>query len=91
MIKRCNTHSHSTGGGEVARYIGPQGTKNIAKAMLIGEVPPLMLKTANNMSGLPKEIFDQILNNVLNYRSQFFKDLSSPFYGANKPELPRTS
>ena len=76
---------HSTGGGEVARYIGRHGTKNIAKAILIGAVPPLMLKTANNLNGLPKEVFDQMRNNVLSDRSQFFKDLSSPFYGANKP------
>jgi non-heme chloroperoxidase len=77
---------HSTGGGEVARYIARHGTKRIAKAILIGAVPPLMLKTANNLGGLPKEIFDQIRNNVLADRSQFFKDLSGPFYGANRPE-----
>lgn len=77
---------HSTGGGEVARYIGRHGTKRVAKAILIGAVPPLMLKTANNIGGLPKEIFDQIRNNVLTDRSQFFKDLSKLFYGANNPE-----
>jgi non-heme chloroperoxidase len=76
---------HSTGGGEVARYIGRHGTKRVAKAVLIGAVPPLMLKTAANPGGLPMEAFDQIRANVLADRSQFFKDLSAPFYGANRP------
>jgi non-heme chloroperoxidase len=76
---------HSTGGGEVARYIGRHGTKRIAKAVLIGAVPPLMLKTSNNPGGLPIEAFNDIRNNVLKDRSQFFKDLSMPFYGANRP------
>src|SRR5437879_4396732 len=76
---------HSTGGGEVARYIGRHGTKRVAKAVLIGAVPPLMLKTAANPGGLPMEAFDQIRAGVLNDRSQFFKDLSAPFYGANRP------
>jgi non-heme chloroperoxidase len=76
---------HSTGGGEVARYIGRHGTKRIAKAVLISSVPPLMLKTAANPGGLPIEAFDQIRAGVLNDRSQFFKDLSAPFYGANRP------
>lgn len=76
---------HSTGGGEVARYIGRYGTKRVAKAVLINAVPPLMLKTAANPGGLSKETFDQIRNNVLKDRSQFFKDLSGPFYGANRP------
>jgi non-heme chloroperoxidase len=75
---------HSTGGGEITRYIGRHGTKRIAKAVLIGAVPPLMLKTAANQGGLPKEVFDQIRANVLADRSQFFKDLSAPFYGANR-------
>ncbi len=75
---------HSTGGGEVARYIGRHGTKRIAKAVLIGAVPPLMLKTADNPGGLPIETFDQIRAAVLKDRSQFFKDLSGPFYGANR-------
>lgn len=75
---------HSTGGGEVARYIGRHGTKRISKAVLIGAVPPLMLKTSNNPGGLPKEVFDQMRVNVLGDRSQFFKDLSIPFYGANR-------
>ena len=76
---------HSTGGGEVARYIGRHGTKRVAKAVLIGAVPPLMLKTPANPGGLPMEVFDEIRAGVLADRSQFFKDLSAPFYGANRP------
>lgn len=76
---------HSTGGGEVTRYIGRHGTKRVAKAVLIGAVPPLMLKTSANPEGLPLEEFDTIRQNVLKDRSQFFKDLSAPFYGANRP------
>ncbi len=76
---------HSTGGGEVARYIGRYGTKRVAKAVLIGAVPPLMLKTAANPGGLPMEVFDQIRAGVLADRAQFFKDLTVPFYGANRP------
>src|SRR5207245_1192552 len=76
---------HSTGGGEVARYIGRHGTKRVAKAVLIGAVPPLMLKTAANPGGLPMDAFDGIRAGVLADRSQFFKDLSAPFYGANRP------
>jgi non-heme chloroperoxidase len=76
---------HSTGGGEVARYIGRHGSKRVAKAVLIGAVPPLMLKTPANPEGLPMEIFDGIRAGVLADRSQFFKDLSVLFYGANRP------
>ena len=76
---------HSTGGGEVARYIGRHGTKRVAKAVLISAVPPLMLKTAANPGGLPIEVFDQIRAGVLAERSQYFKDLSAPFYGTNRP------
>jgi non-heme chloroperoxidase len=76
---------HSTGGGEVARYIGRHGTSRVAKAVLIGAVPPIMLKTANNPGGLPMEKFDEIRAGVQTDRSQFFKDLSVPFYGANRP------
>ena len=76
---------HSTGGGEVARYIGRHGTGRVARAVLIGAVPPLMLKTAANPGGLAMEVFDQIRAGVLADRSQFFKDLSGPFYGANRP------
>jgi len=76
---------HSTGGGEVARYIGRHGTKRVAKAVLIGAVPPLMLKTAANPGGTPMEAFDKIRAGVLADRSQFFKDLTFPFYGYNRP------
>jgi non-heme chloroperoxidase len=76
---------HSTGGGEVARYIGRHGTKRVAKAVLISAIPPLMLKTAANPGGTPKEAFDGIRGGMLADRSQFFKDLSGPFYGANRP------
>jgi non-heme chloroperoxidase len=76
---------HSTGGGEVARYIGRHGTKRVAKAVLVGAVPPLMLRTPDNPEGLPIDVFDQIRAGVSNDRSQFYKDLSAPFYGANRP------
>ena len=76
---------HSTGGGEVARYIGRHGTERVAKAVLIGAVPPLMLKTPANPGGLPIEAFDAIRNGVATDRSQFFKDLAEPFFGANRP------
>ncbi len=76
---------HSTGGGEVARYLGRHGTKRAAKAVLIGAVPPLMLKTPDNPGGLPMSVFDEIRAGVLADRSQFFRDLATPFYGANRP------
>lgn len=76
---------HSTGGGEVARYIGRHGTARVAKAVLIGAVPPLMLQTEANPGGLPLEVFDGIRAGVLKDRSQFFKDLPTPFYGGNRP------
>ncbi|MES2353669.1 MAG: alpha/beta hydrolase [Pseudomonadota bacterium] len=76
---------HSTGGGEVARYIGRHGTERVAKAVLISAIPPLMLKTAANPGGLPMEVFDQIRAGVVTDRSQFFKDLTATFYGANRP------
>ena len=75
---------HSTGGGEVARYIGRHGTGRVAKAVLISAVPPLMLKTEANPSGLPIEAFDQLRASVVADRSQFWKDLSLPFYGYNR-------
>lgn len=75
---------HSTGGGEVARYIARHGTKRVSKAVLIGAVPPIMLKTNANPGGLPLEVFDAIRTNVLADRSQFFKELAMPFYGANR-------
>jgi non-heme chloroperoxidase len=76
---------HSTGGGEVARYIGRHGTKRVAAAVLVSAIPPLMLKTPANPEGLPMEVFDQLREGVRKDRSQFFKDLSGPFYGANRP------
>jgi non-heme chloroperoxidase len=76
---------HSTGGGEVARYIGRYGTKRVARAVLISSVPPFLLKTEGNPAGVPIEVFDGIRAGVLADRSQFFKDLSLPFYGYNKP------
>ncbi len=76
---------HSTGGGEVARYIGRHGTRRVAKAVLIGAVPPLMLKTKANPGGTPIEAFDKLRAAVQADRSQFFKDLSMPFYGYNRP------
>jgi non-heme chloroperoxidase len=76
---------HSTGGGEVARYIARHGTQRVAKAVLIGAVPPLMVKTPANPGGLPIEVFDQIRDGVQRDRSQFFKDLTLPFYGYNRP------
>jgi non-heme chloroperoxidase len=84
-LKNAVHVGHSTGGGEVARYIGRHGNKRVAKAVLIGAVPPLMLKTASNPGGLPIEVFDQIRAGVLADRSQFWKDLSLPFYGYNRP------
>jgi non-heme chloroperoxidase len=76
---------HSTGGGEVARYIGRHGTKRVARAVLISAVPPLMLKTAANPTGLPIEVFDQLRASVQADRAQFFIELSEPFYGFNRP------
>ncbi len=75
---------HSTGGGEVARYIGRHGTKRVAKAVLISAIPPLMLKTAANPGGTPIDAFDQLRAATLADRSEFLKDLSAPFYGANR-------
>jgi non-heme chloroperoxidase len=82
---------HSTGGGEVARYIGRHGTSRVAKAVLIGAIPPLMLKTDKNPAGLPIEVFDGIRAGVRNDRSQFFRDLPTPFYGANVSQGLRDS
>ncbi len=77
---------HSTGGGEVARYIARHGTARVAKAVLVSSIPPLMLKTPANPGGLPLEVFDGLRKSVLADRSQFFRDLSAPFYGANRPD-----
>ena len=76
---------HSTGGGEVTRYIGRHGTARVAKAVLLGAVPPLMLKTDKNPGGLPLEVFDGIRKGTFDNRSQFFKDIPTPFYGFNRP------
>jgi len=76
---------HSTGGGEVTRYIGRHGNKRVSKLVLIGAIPPLMLKTPANPGGLPLSVFDEIRSGVMNDRSQYYKDLSAPFYGANRP------
>ena len=76
---------HSTGGGEVARYIGRHGTSRVAKAVLLSAVPPIMLKSDTNPEGLPMEVFDGLRENVVADRSQFFKDLAVQFYGANRP------
>jgi non-heme chloroperoxidase len=76
---------HSTGGGEVARYLARHGSARVRKAVLIGAIPPLMLKTAANPEGLPLEVFDQIRAGVLADRSKFWKELSLPFYGYNRP------
>src|SRR5215207_7455619 len=77
---------HSTGGGEVTRYLGRHGTARVAKAILLGAIPPLMLKTEANPGGTPIEAFDAIRAGVLADRSQFYKDLSGSFYGANRPD-----
>jgi non-heme chloroperoxidase len=84
-LKNAIHVGHSTGGGEVARYIGRHGTKRVAKAVLIGAIPPLMLKTPANPIGLPIEVFDGLRANVVADRSQFWKDLSLPFYSYNRP------
>jgi len=84
-IKEATMVGHSTGGGEVVRYIARHGQKRVARVVLIGAVPPLMLKTDTNPGGLPLSVFDGIRANVINDRSQFFKDLTVPFYGYNKP------
>jgi len=76
---------HSTGGGEVARYLGRYGTKRVSKAALVSAIPPLMLKTAANPGGLPIEVFDGIRAGLLADRSQYYRELTAPFYGANRP------
>src|SRR6266851_6150175 len=76
---------HSTGGGEVTRYIGRHGTKRVAAAVLIGAVPPILVKSSANPEGLPIEVFDGLRAGLAKDRSQFYKDLAWPFYGANRP------
>lgn len=85
-IQDATLIGHSTGGGEVARYIGRHGTKRVAQAVLISAVPPIMVKTEANPNGLPIEVFDDIRKNTRADRSQFFKDLAVPFFGFNKPD-----
>jgi non-heme chloroperoxidase len=84
-LKQVTLVGHSTGGGEVARYIGRHGTSRVAKAVLIAAVPPFMLKTAANPEGLPIELFDGIRASLMKDRSQAYKDFAIPFYGANRP------
>ncbi|RSP65901.1 alpha/beta fold hydrolase, partial [Acinetobacter baumannii] len=86
-IKNAIHIGHSTGGGEVVRYIARHGQENVNKAVLVSAVPPLMVQTENNPEGLPKEVFDDLQNQVLTNRAQFFRDLpSGPFYGFNRPD-----
>jgi non-heme chloroperoxidase len=84
-LKEVTLVGHSTGGGEVARYIGRHGTSRVARAVLIAAVPPLMLKTAANPEGLPIEIFDDLREKLFKDRSQTYKEFAQPFYGANRP------
>jgi len=84
-LKNAVHVGHSTGGGEVARYIARHGTTRVAKAVLIGAVPPLMLKTAANPGGLPIEVFDGLRANVQSDRAKFWSDLTMPFFGYNRP------
>jgi len=83
-LKDITLVGHSTGGGEVTRYVGRHGTSRVAKVLLLGAIPPLMLKTDANPEGTPIEAFDEIRAGVAGDRSQFYKDLSAPFYGANR-------
>jgi non-heme chloroperoxidase len=83
-LKDATLVGHSTGGGEVARYIARHGTKRVAKAVLLAAVPPIMLKSATNPEGLPIDVFDKLRIDIMKDRSQFYKDLATPFYGANK-------
>jgi len=84
-LRKVTLVGHSTGGGEVVRYIGRHGTKRVAKAVLIAAVPPLMLKTPANPEGLPLEVFDAIRAGVFNDRAQYYRNLAVQFYGANRP------
>lgn len=85
-LREATLVGHSTGGGEVARYIGRHGTKRVAKAVLVAAVPPIMLRSASNPEGLPMEVFDSLRSGVAKDRSQFYKDLAVQFYGANRPD-----
>jgi non-heme chloroperoxidase len=85
-VKDAMMVGHSTGGGEVARYIGRHGSKRVSKAVLISAVPPIMVQSEKNPGGLPISVFDGLRAGVAKNRAQFFKDLSVPFYGYNKPD-----
>ncbi len=84
-LNKVTLVAHSMGGGEIARYVGRHGTKRLAKMVFIGAVPPLMLKTEKNPSGLPLSVFDEIRSGIAGDRSQFYRDVSVPFYGYNRP------
>jgi non-heme chloroperoxidase len=84
-LKNAIHVGHSTGGGEVARYIGRHGTKRVAMAVLIGAVPPLMVKTEKNPGGLPLSAFDELRSQLVANRAQFYQDITLPFYGYNRP------
>jgi len=84
-LKEATLVGHSTGGGEVARYIGRHGTDRVAKAVLISAVPPLMLKTSGNPVGLPIDVFDGLRAGLMKDRSQFYREFAVPFFGANRP------
>lgn len=84
-LKGVTMVGHSTGGGEVTRYIGRHGTKRVAKAVLIGAVPPILVKSASNPDGIPLEVFDGLRAAILKDRSQFYKDFAVLFYGTNRP------
>lgn len=84
-LKDLTLVGHSTGGGEVTRYIGRHGTKRVAAAVLIGAVPPILLKSASNPEGIPIEVFDGLRSSLMKDRSQFWKDFAVMFYGANRP------
>ncbi len=85
-VKRVTLVAHSMGGGEIARYVGRHGTKRLSKMVFIGAVPPLMLKTEKNPDGIPLGAFDGMRRGIAGDRSQFYKDVSIPFYGYNKPD-----
>jgi non-heme chloroperoxidase len=84
-LKGVTLVGHSTGGGEVTRYIGRHGTKRVAAAVLLAAVPPIMLKSVSNPEGLPMQVFDELRSGLMRDRSQFYKDLALQFYGANRP------
>jgi non-heme chloroperoxidase len=89
-LKDATLVGHSTGGGEVTRYIGRHGTRRVAKAALIAAVPPIMLQSDANPEGLPSEVFNGMRNSLAHDRSQFYKDLAVQFYGANRPDAKIT-